>query len=593
MRQFLILLGCLLAFVRVDAQAFKGVGGPINDEGKITTYTIKVSGLPTKIDGKFGLEQVCIDVVHTWDNDLEIFLVAPDGSTSNLALRNGEGDDNYTNTCFTDSAGLEIGEGDAPFTGEYNPETPIGCVNNGQNPNGTWKLVVNDNYPHEEQGKLVSWTLRFGKKPSQKFEFNESRLPILVINTKGQPILNETKVQAEFGIIDNGSNKVNKLTDKWNAFKGYAGIESRGNSTQKHPKLGYGLELRDSAAQNVKESLFGMAKSSDYVLVANYSDKSLIRNDLAYLLYRQMGNYAPRMANVSVVLNGQYLGIYNFGEKIKQGKSQVDISTLDPDDNAGDSLTGGYIIKSDWEKGSNTEGWKSKYPAMRAEEVFSWQFHYPNQKKLTPAQKTYIQGFVDSLETACIQQNTDPKSGYPHFIDVKSWIDDMLMIELGKNVDGYWRSAYYYKEKDSKGGKLHAGPIWDYDISFGNFEYDDGYYPGAWHWEDYGVSSDKTPQFWFQLALEPQFQNQMKCRWVELRKNVLSIPHIMSAIDSISGSLMGEQDLNFKLWPILGKEIWPNADPIEVDYAGEIRRLKEWFVMRIAWMDYFMPGTCK
>jgi hypothetical protein len=277
-------------------------------------------------------------------------------------------------------------------------------------------------------------------------------------------------------------------------------------------------------------------------------------------------------------------------EKIKRGKKRVDIAKLDKDDNAGDSLTGGYIIKTDWKQGSNNEGWESKFKPMQNDENQFFIFHYPTGDKMTAEQKQYIQSYVDSFELELSFPEGDLNRTYEDYIDLASWVDVFIMAEIAKNVDAFWLSSYYSKDK---GGKLKAGPIWDYDIAFGNFEAYYGYAPNGWHWEEYGTGSDKTPMYWFKMAQEPSFQNALKCRWTELRKNVLSIEHIYDLIDDGAAKLAKSQELNFKVWPVLGDYIWPNAKPYEADYAGEVRRLKEWFVMRIAWMDAFMPGTCK
>ncbi len=169
----------------------------------------------------------------------------------------------------------------------------------------------------------------------------------------------------------------------------------------------------------------------------------------------------------------------------------------------------------------------------------------------------------------------------------------VIMTELAKNVDGFWMSSYYVKEKSSKGGRLKAGPIWDYDLSFGNFEFYYGYSPAGWHVEEYAISSDKVPQFWYYLFKSPYFQNKLKCRWLELRKTTLSLQNIHALIDQHVAQVKASQQHNFKIWPILGIYVWPNSRPYEKDYDGEVRRLKEWFVMRLAWMDAYLPGECR
>jgi subtilisin-like proprotein convertase family protein len=583
-----------LLYSSVQAQKFSGTGGKITDDAIPSIFSIKVAGLPNKIDGSFGLEKACVNITHTWDNDLSIYLVSPDGSVVDLARRNGGGHDNYTNTCFSQNAEGSINRGDPPFTGSFLPEVPMGGLNNGQNPNGTWKLYVVDTYPREESGSLISWSITFSKDPAQPYEFTSSTLPIVVIQSAGVPILDEPKTKVHMHLIDNGPGKVNYMKDKANGYNGFVGIELRGRSSQRHPKLSFGIETLDSAGQKSKATkLLDLPKDADYVLTANHSDKSLLRNYMAYTLFSEMAPYAPRVRFVDLVMDGQYRGVYLLGEKVKRGKDRVDISKLDQDDNAGDSLTGGYIFKTDWAQGANNGGWFSKYYPIRGTELQEFRFHYPEADDITAAQKSYLQQYVDSFEVAIDSGFTDSKTGYAHYIDIGSFVDVMIMVELGKNVDGYWLSSFYYKDRLSKGGKVHAGPIWDYDLAFGNFEYYQGYAPSGWHWETYGKTSTHIPRFWHFLAQDTQFQDSLKCRWTELRKSVLSLKHIDALIDAAAAKLAESQAYNFEVWPIWGIYTWPNAKPYEEDYESEIARLKDWFLLRITWMDAHMPGSCK
>ena len=593
-KPWLCILMILAMAGSLPAQKFYGTGGVIPIDGKPGNYPIKVAGLPTSIGPGFGLEKVCVNLVHTWDNDVSIYLLAPDGTVIDLARRNGDEGDNYTNCCFTDQSEESIDDAYPPFTGFYRPEIHLGAMNNGQNPNGSWKLIIVDTYPMEENGRLLNWNMTFGKSASPPNPFHSSTLPILQITTKGQPILDEPKIKVQMRIVDNGPGNVNDVKDTLSAFQGTIAMELRGRSSQRHPKLSFAVETLDSAGQKGKAvQLPGLPKEKDFVLTANHSDKSLLRNYMAYTLFGQMGHYAPRVRFVDVMIDGDYRGVYLLGEKIKRGKDRVNISKLDADDNAGDSLTGGYIIKTDWAQGSNNGGWTSNYYPMQGTELQEWGFHYPEADDITEPQKAYIKSFVDSFEIAIDSGWTDGEKGYAHYIDLKSFVDMMIMVELGRNVDGYWLSSYYYKDKNSVDAKLHAGPIWDYDLAFGNFEFYQGYSPAGWHWETYGKTSEHIPRFWHYLAQEPGFQDLLKCRWTELRKNVLSLEHVYALIDAAAKEIDASQQQNFAVWPILGQYIWTTPKPYEEDYAGEIRRLKEWFLLRMTWMDAYMPGNCK
>ena len=105
--------------------------------------------------------------------------------------------------------------------------------------------------------------------------FSSSNLPIVVINTNGQAILDDPKIEASMGIIYNGIGVRNNVTDQANNYNGKIGIEIRGSSSQMFPKKQYGLELHTSAGASVDASLLGLPKQSDWILFAPYNDKSL------------------------------------------------------------------------------------------------------------------------------------------------------------------------------------------------------------------------------------------------------------------------------------------------------------------------------
>src|SRR5436190_6286011 len=148
-----------------------------------------------------------------------------------------------------------------------------------------------------------------------------SNLPIIVINTNGQAIVDDPKITADMGIIYNGSAR-NNITDPFNHYNGKIGIEIRGQSSQMFPMKSYTIELRDATGNSQDKSLFGFPKESDWVLYAPYTDKTLMRNFLAYTLSNEMGHWAAHCRFVEVVLNNDYKGIYVFMEKIKRGSGR-------------------------------------------------------------------------------------------------------------------------------------------------------------------------------------------------------------------------------------------------------------------------------
>jgi hypothetical protein len=176
--------------------------------------------------------------------------------------------------------------------------------------------------------------------------FTSSNLPIVIIETNGQTIPDEPKINVDMGIIYNGPGQMNYITDPYNEYDGIVGIERRGNSSQYYfPKKQYAFETRDSLSMNLNVSLLGMPEENDWILHAPYSDKTLMRNVLAYKMASDLGDYASRTAYCEVVINGDYKGVYVLMEKIKRDVNRVNITELDENDIAGDSLTGGYMVK--------------------------------------------------------------------------------------------------------------------------------------------------------------------------------------------------------------------------------------------------------
>ena len=159
--------------------------------------------------------------------------------------------------------------------------------------------------------------------------------------------------------INNEEGQRNNITDDGTDYDGRIAIEFRGSTSQGFPKKPYGLETQDSAGENIQ--FLGMPTENDWVLHNPYSDKSLMRNVLAFDMARAMGRYSPRTKFCEVFLNGQYQGVYVLMEKIKRDSNRVNIAELDATMNGGDALTGGYIVKIDKFNGSGGAGWQSPF----------------------------------------------------------------------------------------------------------------------------------------------------------------------------------------------------------------------------------------
>ncbi|MFM1746211.1 MAG: hypothetical protein RLZZ630_2148 [Bacteroidota bacterium] len=593
LRYFLIVIALLLWSNSTRAQSFSSTTGNIPDDGTAVRFDIPVSGLPAQIDSGFGLLSVCINIVHTYANDLDIWLVAPDSTYIELSTGNGGSGQNFWSTCFADSVSTFISSASAPFTGTFRPEGPIYVANNHQNPNSTWQLLIRDTYPFADAGILTAAAITFGPNPPMGFLFVSSNLPILKINTNGQPIVDDPKIPASFQVIDNGVGVRNQVSDQ-PAFDGQIGIETRGSYSQTLPKKSFGFETWDSLGNEIDTTLLGLPSESDWILNANHSDKTLMRNVMTYELSRAMGHYASRTRHCEVILNGQYLGVFILMEKIKRDNGRVDIAKLTAADTTGDELTGGYILKIDKTTGTATGGFTSQHPPTNGGPAPLIQYEYPDGNTLVPQQSHYIEQYCDSFENALYGvQFADPLNGYRRYIKLDTWIDYFLINEFAKNVDGYRISTFFHKAKDSDGGLLRMGPVWDYDISWRNADYYNGSVTSGYSYVfNYSGDPFQVPFWWSRLMQDPFFRNAVRCRWNDLRTNIFSTPNLHAWIDSMAIYLDESQARNFIRWPILGVYVWPNPSPLPPDYPGVVQELKNWVAQRGAWLDGNLPGSC-
>ncbi|MGM0620393.1 MAG: CotH kinase family protein [Bacteroidota bacterium] len=411
-----------------------------------------------------------------------------------------------------------------------------------------------------------------------------SKLPLVFIDTNGRQIPDEPKILVDMGIIWNGDGEENHTSDEFNHYYGKIGIELRGSTSQSFPKKSYGFETRNQLGEDIDFPILGLPEEEDWILYAPYSDKSLIRNVLTFSLAKPLGHYASRCRFVELFLNNEYQGIYVLMEKIKREDTRVDIEKLTPDKTGGVDLTGGYIVKIDKTTGSGGEGWHSNYQNSDGNFTY-YQYEVPAFDEIIPEQKQYIQNYIDSFEEALFEEHFEGRDSYIHYINMASFIDYILMNELTKNVDAYRLSTFFYKDRNEK---LRAGPIWDYNLAYGNVNYDD-----AWLTEGFQLENQKgyNPFWWEKLWADSVFVNYQKCRWEMMREDHWSDEYIFEMVDSLVASLENAVERNFERWPVLGKPVWPNYFITE-SYGEEINWLKNWLEERLWWLDNNMPGNC-
>ena len=414
----------------------------------------------------------------------------------------------------------------------------------------------------------------------------ENRLPLVAISTNGNQIVDEPKIDDTFSITEGDIL----------SSEGRMGREFRGASSQSFPKKAFGFETRDEANEDLDVSILGFPEEEDWILYAPYSDKSLMRNMLIYDLSRDMQQYASRTKFVEVAINGVDQGVYVFMEKLKRDANRVNINNLKEDENSGEDLTGGYILKIDKTAGTNLgEGYNDQNSfsstiappnAVFGQEI-NFLYEEPDAEDITAEQKEYISDYVGSFEAALASNDfTNAETGYEAYIDVDSFIDFFILNELSNNVDGYRLSTYMHKDKN---GKLKMGPIWDFNLAFGNANYCEGGTTNVWGYkfnercpEDFW----QVPFWWERLLEDPNYVAKLKARWQVLRGSSLSDAAIFSRITTYTNELTisGAVETNFTAWPVLGVYVWPN-NFVGNTYAEELGYLNGWLEDRLQWLD--------
>ena len=423
---------------------------------------------------------------------------------------------------------------------------------------------------------LIVMLLVFCKLDSYSQVFTESNLPIIIINTDNStPILDSPRVLGTMKIIYNGSGIQNYVTDQTNAnslnYNGRIDIEIRGSSSQALEKKGYGLTTR--LANNVSNnnvSLLGMPSENDWILNGLAFDPSLIRDYISYAISRNMGNYAPRTVYCELILNGDYRGLYLLQEKIKSDSQRVNITKITTTQNTLPELSGGYITKSDKDTSGDPIAWTM--PSYVSGNNANFIHDLPKPTEVTFQQDNYIRNEFNKLASTTSVNNYSEINGYPSVIDIPSFVDFMLSNELGSNADGYHFSTYFHKERI---GKLRAGPIWDFNLTYGNDLFLWGFdrsHTDVWQFADGGNDGAK---FWKDLFLSPQFKCYLSKRWNEVTQvgKPMNLATLNAMIDTvvtlISPAVIREQTR----WDSVG---------IHLD---QINGIKTFLSARIAWMN--------
>ena len=351
-------------------------------------------------------------------------------------------------------------------------------------------------------------------------------LPIIYLNTEQEVTSKEDYVSGTFRI--NGRGVADGLDEVTCQVKG------RGNTTWAWPKKPYLVKF------DKKQSLFGMPKHKRYILLANFMDRTMMRNLIAMRVSSMTGlDWTPHCRSVELVMNGKHVGNYLLIEQVRVDKDRVPVTEMTPEDVSGDALTGGYLLELDFHY-DNAYQWlspygRSGYWAWGDNNVIPFGIKYPDEDEIKDEQVAYIKKYVDDAAAVLYGDGfKDPETGYGAWIDVDSFIDYWIVFEvMGNHELGNPGSVYMHKDR---GGKLVAGPCWDFD--WGILSYRTS--PAA----RTGLINDKA--IWYQrLFQDPAFRTKVKARFEELLPKLETIPDY---IDEMEKTLEKSASLNFAMW---------------------------------------------
>lgn len=394
--------------------------------------------------------------------------------------------------------------------------------------------------------KPVKLTIANGNKSKDYIIYVHSftGLPVMWIETKDrQEITSKDEyLRASFKLVENARTRAaGDVTEDSVSIKG------RGNTTWAMPKKSYALKF------DKKISLIDEPKDKSWVLLANYADKTMMRNALAFYMGKISNlDYTPRSHFVELMLNGRYNGTYQLCEKLKISNDRV---------NVGDD---GFLLEIDARAEADDITFNTKY------------LDYPVNIKdpdveVNDENYNFIRDYVTTAEAALFSNNfADIDEGWQKYMDIDSFVDWYLINEIAKNEDAIlWSSCYMYLKR---GEKLKMGPLWDFDIGFGNIDYNGNYLTsGFWI---------KYTSWHIQLFKDPAFVTKVKERFNYFYSKR---EDIMREINSNAMYLKYAVQENENKWHTFYSYTWPNYD-IWGSYNNEVQYMKEWLFARFEWL---------
>lgn len=383
-------------------------------------------------------------------------------------------------------------------------------------------------------------------------------LPIVRIQTPGGRAITSKEIWLE------GSTMRIEQPDGTVDYEGPMSIRGRGNSTWGYPKKPYAIKL------DKKSKILGMPKHKRWVLLANWKDRTLIRNAAAFWVSSHTGMpYTVRGEFVEVELNGEHQGNYYLCEQIKIDENRVNITEMDPMETDPEKITGGYLMEVDT---YFDEVNKFKSPRFS----LPYMFNTPDEESLSKEAFNYMKNYVSELEDILKDEDRVKNHEYEAYLDVDSAIDYMFILELCDNHDFYneWHngthSCYMYKDR---GGKLCYGPVWDFDYrTFIPLDEISLRIQSKW------IGATRT-LYYPALYKDPQFRQRMLERWDSQKEALRQLP---AFIDETADRIRLSEAANHKLWPI--EDWWENGDET-MEFQQAVERMKRGYTEKLNWMD--------
>lgn len=395
------------------------------------------------------------------------------------------------------------------------------------------------------------------------FDYDILELPVVLINTEtGKDVKSKTEyINAEISMFEKGSPSVFKEAE----------IRGRGNNTWTYPKKSYKVKFKN------KQQPFGLGSGSDriWVLLANHCDQSLLRNHFAFELARAFDRieFAPASTSVDVYLNGEYRGVYLLAEEIKVGDSRVDVSKDATQADTGFLVELSAYAQGDWIFNVGRRQYQVRSDLSDDPQIAQKQFEFISE---------YMRKCWDAGRTG-------DREEIEKYIDINSYVDTYLVEEITKNLDLGWDSFYLHKDK---GGKLVLGPLWDFDLSYGNSNEGCEFYTDIYAGID---SRNGLGNPWYvEASKHAWFRELIVQRWDEVYDDIVSkLPERILA-EGRRG--FNAYSRNFIKWPIFGTRQNRETEFITrlKNYKEHYEYFAEWIKNRIDWLhNYFHTDEYK